>query len=65
MSSNFQRKIDTFQRDGGQEISRIIGEVWKQGNKHIRDVISLGKLLRKGDGQDEIEGIVKTLAKYT
>src|SRR5215467_6703611 len=33
-----------------EETSRIIGEeVWKQGNKDIRDVISLGKLLRKGD----------------
>ena len=47
-------------------ISRIIGEgVWKQGNKDIRDVISLGKLLRKGDGPEQIEGLVKTLAKYT
>jgi hypothetical protein len=47
-----------------EEISRIIGEeVWKQGNKDIRDVISLGKLLRKGDGPEEIEGLVKTLAK--
>ena len=49
-----------------EEISRIIGEgVWKQGNKDIRDVISLGKLLRKGDGPEQIEGLVKTLAKYT
>ena len=38
------------------EISRIIGEeVWKQGSKDIRDVISLGKLIRKGDGPEEIE----------
>jgi hypothetical protein len=48
------------------EISPIIGEeVWKQGSKDIRDVISIGKLLRKGDGPEEIEGLVKTLAKYT
>jgi hypothetical protein len=48
-----------------EEISRIIGEeVWKQGNKDIRDVISLGKLIRKGDGPEEIEGLAKTLAKY-
>ncbi len=47
------------------EISRIIGEeVWKQGSKDIRDVISLGKLLREGDGPVEIEGLVKTFAKY-
>ena len=36
----------------------------KQGSKDIRDVISLGKLLRKGDGPEQIEGLVKTLAKY-
>jgi hypothetical protein len=46
----------------------MIGEkVRKQGNKDIRDVISLGtaaKLIRKGDEAEEIEGLVKTLAKY-
>ena len=48
-----------------EQTSRIIGEeVWKQGNKDIRDVISLGKLLRKGDGPEEIEGLVKTMTKY-
>jgi hypothetical protein len=36
-----------------------------KGNKDIRDVISLGVLIRKGDGPKEIEGLVKTLAKYT
>ena len=49
-----------------EEISRIIGEeVWKQGSKDIRDVISLRKLIRKGDESEEIEGLVKTLTKYT
>lgn len=49
-----------------EETSRIIGEqVWKQGSKDIRDVISLGKLIRKGDGPEEIEGLVKALTKYT
>jgi DNA polymerase III delta prime subunit len=49
-----------------EDISRIIGEeVWKRGSKDIRDVISLRKLLRKGDGPEEIEGLVKTLAEYT
>jgi hypothetical protein len=49
-----------------EEICRIIGEeVWKQGSKDIRDVISLGKLIRKDDGHEEVEGLVKTLAKYT
>jgi hypothetical protein len=40
-------------------------QIWKQGSKDIRDVISLGKLIRKGDGPEEIEGLVKTSAKYT
>jgi hypothetical protein len=49
-----------------EEISRIIGEeVWKHGSKDIRDVISLGKLIRKGDGLEEVRGLVETLAKYT
>jgi hypothetical protein len=42
-----------------EEISHIIGEeLWKQGNKDIRDVISLGKLILKDDGPEEIEGLV-------
>jgi hypothetical protein len=37
--------------------------VWKsQGD--IRDVISIGKLVRKSDGPLEIEQIVNTMAKY-
>jgi hypothetical protein len=38
-------------------ISSIIGEVWKQGNRDIRCHV---KLLRKGDGPEEIDGLVKT-----
>ena len=37
----------------------------KQGSKDIRDVMCLGKSIRKGDGPEEIKGLVKTLAKYT
>ena len=34
-----------------EEAARIFGEeVWNQGSKDIRNVISVGKLLRKGDG---------------
>ena len=48
-----------------KETSRIIGEeVWKLGGKDIRDVISLGKLIRKGDGPEQIEGLVKTFEVY-
>ena len=43
---------------------RVGVAVWNQKGD-IRDVISLGKLIRKGDGPEEIEGFVKTLAKYT
>jgi hypothetical protein len=47
-------------------ISRIIAEeVWKQGGKDIRDVMGLGKLLRKDDGPEEVKRLVRTLAKYT
>jgi hypothetical protein len=47
------------------EIARYIGaQVWKiEGD--IRDVISIGKLIKKGDGPQEIDKLVKTLAKYT
>ena len=49
-----------------EALARIIGEeVWKQGSKDIRDVINSRKLIRKGDGPEEIEQLVKTLAKYT
>ena len=45
-------------------ISRIIGEeVWK-ARKDVRDVISFSKLIRKSDGPDEIEAIMRTLTKY-
>ena len=41
----------------------IEAAVWKsQGD--IRDVISIGKLVRKSDGPREIEQIMNTMAKY-
>jgi replication-associated recombination protein RarA len=45
-------------------IARYIGAaVWKsQGD--IRDVISIGKLVRKSDGPQEIEEIMNTMTKY-
>ena len=43
-----------------EEISRMIGEeVWKT-SKDVRDVVSLSKLIRKSDGSDEIEAIMRT-----
>jgi MoxR-like ATPase len=45
-------------------IARYIGAaVWKnQGD--IRDVISIGKLVRKNDGPEEIEQTLNTMVKY-
>ncbi|MGA9153303.1 MAG: hypothetical protein WBZ36_22215 [Candidatus Nitrosopolaris sp.] len=37
--------------------------VWKNGGD-MRDVISIGKLIRKSDGPQEIELIMKTLTRY-
>ena len=41
----------------------IEANVWKNGGD-IRDVISIGKLVRKSDGPGEIELIMKTMSKY-
>ena len=41
----------------------IAGNAWKNGGD-IRDVISIGKLVRKSDGPQEIELIMKTMTKY-
>jgi hypothetical protein len=46
-------------------IARIIGSaVWNQRSKDVRYVISIGKLVRRNDGPDEIEQIIKTMIKY-
>jgi hypothetical protein len=37
--------------------------VWKDGGD-IRDVMSIGKLVRKSDGPEQIELIIKTMMKY-
>ena len=46
------------------KIAHVIGKtVWDQkGN--IRDVISIGKLLRKNDGPEEVEQILNTMTTY-
>ena len=38
-------------------------EVWLT-SKDVRDVVSLSKLIRKSDGPDEIEAIMRTFIKY-
>ena len=45
-------------------ISRYIGaQVWKNGGD-IRDVISIGKLVRKSDGHEDILRIMDIMCKY-
>jgi hypothetical protein len=41
----------------------IGANVWKNGGD-IRDVISIGKLVRKSDGPEQIGLIIKTMMKY-
>jgi hypothetical protein len=46
------------------KIAHVIGKaVWDQKGD-IRDVISIGKLVRKNDGPLEIESILSTMVKY-
>jgi MoxR-like ATPase len=46
------------------KIADVIGKaVWDQGGD-IRDVISIGKLVRKNDGPEEVEQILSTMIKY-
>jgi len=45
-------------------LARCIGtNVWKNGG-NIRDVISIGKLVRKSDGPEQIELIMETISKF-
>ena len=44
---------------------RIISNaVWNQKSKDIRDVISIGKAVRKTDSPIEIKQIINTMTKY-
>ena len=46
------------------KIAHVIGKaVWDQGGD-IRDVISIGKLVRKNDGPEEVEQILSTMIRY-
>ena len=45
-------------------LARYIGAcVWKNEGD-IRDVISIGKLVRRSDGPEQIEQIMETIIKY-
>jgi hypothetical protein len=55
-----------FQQTEGihSSIARYIGaNVWKNGGD-IRDCISIGKLVQKNDGPEEIAEIIGTITKY-
>jgi MoxR-like ATPase len=46
------------------KIAHVIGKaVWEQRGD-IRDVISIGRLVRKNDGPAEVESILNTMVKY-
>jgi hypothetical protein len=48
----------------GENMARYIGfTVFKNGGD-IRDVMSIGKLIRKGDGPQEVERMMNTMIKY-
>jgi hypothetical protein len=49
----------------GANMARYIGfTVFKNGGD-ISDVMSVGKLIRKGDGPQEVEWMINTLTKYS
>src|SRR5215469_2233405 len=46
------------------KIAHVMGKaVWDQRGD-VRDVISIGKLVRKNDGPEEVEQILSTMTKY-
>jgi len=46
------------------KIAHVIGKVVSDQGGDIRDVISIGKLVRKIDGPEEVEQILRTMIKY-
>ena len=57
-------KVLPKQRQQTKKIANIIGKaVWDQRGD-IRDVISIGKLVRKNDGPEEVEQILSTMIRY-
>src|SRR5215831_5813126 len=46
------------------KIAHVIGKAVWDHKGDIRDVISIGKLVRKNDGPEEVEQILSTMIKY-
>lgn len=45
-------------------MARYIGFTVFSSGGDIRDVMSVGKLIRKGDGPQEVEWMINTMTKY-
>jgi hypothetical protein len=48
----------------GENMARYIGFTVFRSGGDIRDVMSVGKLIRKGDGPQEVEWMMNTMVKY-
>jgi replication-associated recombination protein RarA len=48
----------------GENMARYIGFTVFRNGGDIRDVMSVGKLIRKGDGPQEVEWMMNTMTKY-
>jgi MoxR-like ATPase len=48
----------------GENMARYIGFTVFKSGEDIRDVMSIGKLIRKGDGPQEVERMINTMTKY-
>jgi MoxR-like ATPase len=48
----------------GENMARYIGFTVFRSGGDIRDVMSVGKLIRKGDGPQEVEWMINTMTKY-
>jgi replication-associated recombination protein RarA len=47
-----------------ENLARYIGATVFKNGGDIRDVLSIGKLMQRHDGPQEVDGIIKTLLKY-
>jgi ATP-dependent Lon protease len=47
-----------------ENLARYIGIKIFKSNGDIRDVLSIGKLIRKNDGPSEVDQMIKTMMKY-
>jgi hypothetical protein len=48
----------------GENLARYIGFTTFRNGGDIRDVLSIGKLVKKSDGPNDVDSIIQTLMKY-